>query len=57
MEEIPVEEGLYLTMKKVAIIHRRDELRAAKSIQEKAFEMKMHFMGLSSGRDKRRWNS
>lgn len=34
-----VEEALYLTKfaKKVTIIHRRDELRAAKSIQEKAF--------------------
>lgn len=35
-----VEEGIYLTRfaNKVTIIHRRDELRAAKSIQEKAFE-------------------
>jgi thioredoxin reductase (NADPH) len=35
-----VEEALYLTKfaRKVTIIHRRDELRAAKSIQEKAFE-------------------
>jgi len=34
-----VEEALYLTKfaRKVSIIHRRDELRAAKSIQEKAF--------------------
>lgn len=34
-----VEEALYLTKfaRKVTIIHRRDELRAAKSIQEKAF--------------------
>lgn len=34
-----VEEALYLSKfaKKVTIIHRRDELRAAKSIQEKAF--------------------
>ncbi len=34
-----VEEALYLTRfgRKVTIIHRRDELRAAKSIQEKAF--------------------
>lgn len=34
-----VEEALYLTKfaKKVTIIHRRDQLRAAKSIQEKAF--------------------
>lgn len=42
-----VEEGLYLTKfaRKVTIIHRRDELRAAKSIQEKAFNNeKMHFM-------------
>ncbi len=35
-----VEEAMYLTKfaKKVTIIHRRDELRAAKSIQEKAFK-------------------
>lgn len=34
-----VEEGMYLAKfaRKVTIIHRRDELRAAKSIQEKAF--------------------
>lgn len=34
-----VEEAIFLTKfaKKVTIIHRRDELRAAKSIQEKAF--------------------
>lgn len=34
-----VEEALYLTRfaRKVTIIHRRDELRAARSIQEKAF--------------------
>ena len=34
-----VEEALYLSKfaRKVTIIHRRDELRAAKSIQEKAF--------------------
>ncbi|MDD6045449.1 MAG: thioredoxin-disulfide reductase [Clostridia bacterium] len=34
-----VEEALYLTKfaRRVTIIHRRDELRAAKSIQEKAF--------------------
>ena len=34
-----VEEAMYLTKfaRKVTIIHRRDELRAAKSIQEKAF--------------------
>ena len=42
-----VEEGMYLTKfaRKVTIIHRRDELRAAKSIQEKAFSNeKMDFM-------------
>ncbi|MEA4970187.1 MAG: thioredoxin-disulfide reductase [Candidatus Pelethousia sp.] len=42
-----VEEALYLTKfgRKVTIIHRRDELRAAKSIQEKAFaNPKMAFM-------------
>ncbi|MCF6466631.1 thioredoxin-disulfide reductase [Clostridium sp. Cult2] len=42
-----VEEGMYLTKfaRKVTIIHRRDELRAAKSIQEKAFNNeKMDFM-------------
>lgn len=42
-----VEEAMYLTKfaRKVTIIHRRDELRAAKSIQEKAFENpKLHFM-------------
>lgn len=34
-----VEEGIFLTKfaRKVTVIHRRDELRAAKSIQEKAF--------------------
>lgn len=34
-----VEEAIYLTKfaRKVTIVHRRDELRAAKSIQEKAF--------------------
>ena len=42
-----VEEAMYLTKfaRKVTIIHRRDELRAAKSIQEKAFKHeKLHFM-------------
>ncbi len=42
-----VEEGMYLAKfaRKVTIVHRRDELRAAKSIQEKAFaNEKMHFM-------------
>ena len=42
-----VEEAMYLTKfaRKVTIIHRRDELRAAKSIQEKAFaNPKMKFM-------------
>ena len=42
-----VEEAMYLTKfgRKVTIIHRRDELRAAKSIQEKAFaNPQMHFM-------------
>lgn len=42
-----VEEALYLTKfaRKVTLIHRRDELRAAKSIQQKAFDNeKMHFM-------------
>ena len=42
-----VEEGMYLAKfaRKVTIIHRRDELRAAKSIQEKAFaNEKMAFM-------------
>lgn len=35
-----VEEAMYITKfaRKVTIIHRRDELRAAKSIQEKAFK-------------------
>jgi thioredoxin reductase (NADPH) len=34
-----LEEGMFLTKfaKKVYVVHRRDELRAAKSIQEKAF--------------------
>ncbi len=37
-----VEEAIYLTKfaRKVIIVHRRDELRAAKSIQEKAFKNK-----------------
>lgn len=42
-----VEEAMYLTKfaRKVTVIHRRDELRAAKSIQEKAFaNPKMHFL-------------
>jgi thioredoxin reductase (NADPH) len=42
-----VEEAMYLTKfaRKVTIIHRRDELRAAKSIQEKAFSNpKIDFM-------------
>ncbi|WP_053956674.1 thioredoxin-disulfide reductase [Inediibacterium massiliense] len=42
-----VEEALYLTKfaRKVTIVHRRDELRAAKSIQEKAFKnSKIEFM-------------
>lgn len=42
-----VEEAMYLTKfaRKVTIIHRRNELRAAKSIQEKAFaNPKMHFI-------------
>ncbi|CUX16990.1 Thioredoxin reductase [Clostridium sp. C105KSO13] len=42
-----VEEAMYLTKfaRKVTVIHRRNELRAAKSIQEKAFTIpKLHFM-------------
>ncbi len=42
-----VEEAMYLTKfaRKVTIIHRRDQLRAAKSIQEKAFaNPKIDFM-------------
>ncbi|MDO4788686.1 MAG: thioredoxin-disulfide reductase [Johnsonella sp.] len=42
-----VEEAMYLTKfaRKVTIIHRRDQLRAAKSIQDKAFKNdKIHFM-------------
>lgn len=42
-----VEEAIFLTKfaRKVTIIHRRDELRAAKSIREKAFaNPKIHFL-------------
>lgn len=42
-----VEEAMYLTKfaRKVTVIHRRNELRAAKSIQERAFaNPKLHFM-------------
>jgi len=42
-----VEEAIYLTgfARKVVIVHRRDELRAAKSIREKAFSNpKLEFM-------------
>lgn len=42
-----VEEALYLTKfaRKVSVIHRRNELRAAKSIQEKAFaDPKLNFI-------------
>lgn len=42
-----VEEAMYLTKfaRKVTIIHRRDELRAVKSIQERAFAIdNLHFM-------------
>lgn len=42
-----IQEALYLTKfaRKVTVIHRRDELRAAKSLQEKAFaNEKMDFM-------------
>ncbi|QEK11845.1 thioredoxin-disulfide reductase [Crassaminicella thermophila] len=42
-----VEEAIYLTKfaRKVTIVHRRDQLRAAKSIQEKAFKNeKIDFM-------------
>ncbi len=42
-----VEEAIYLTKfaRKVTLIHRRDELRAVKSIQEKAFKTpNLHFM-------------
>ena len=42
-----IEEAIYLTKfaRKVTVIHRRDQLRAAQSIQEKAFRNeKLHFM-------------
>ena len=42
-----VEEAIFLTKfaRKVTLIHRRDELRAAKSIQERAFaNEKLHFL-------------
>ncbi|SKC82380.1 NAD(P)/FAD-dependent oxidoreductase, partial [Maledivibacter halophilus] len=42
-----IEEAIYLTKfaRKVTVVHRRDELRAAKSIQEKAFKNeKMEFI-------------
>ncbi len=42
-----VEEAMYLTKfaRKVTVIHRRDQLRAAQSIQERAFKTdKLHFM-------------
>lgn len=42
-----VEEAIYLSKfaRKVTVVHRRDELRAAKSIQEKAFaNPKLNFM-------------
>ena len=48
MEGIPaVEEALFLTRfaRKVTIIHRRDRLRAVKSLQDKAFSNeKMSFL-------------
>ena len=46
-----IEEAIYLTKfaRKVTVIHRRDELRAAKSIQEKAFANdKLHFIDLKT---------
>ncbi|MBO5665847.1 MAG: FAD-dependent oxidoreductase, partial [Firmicutes bacterium] len=46
-----VEEAIYLSKfaRKVTIIHRRDQLRAAKSIQEKAFKNdKIEFLWNSS---------
>ena len=49
-----VEEALYLTKfaRQVTIIHRRNELRAAKSIQEKAFaNPKMKFMWDTVGKE------
>ncbi len=42
-----VEEAMYLTKygRKVTVIHRRDQLRAVKSIQDRAFQNdKLHFM-------------
>ena len=45
--DVALEDALYLARgcTKVHLIHRRDELRAAKSIQEKAFaNPKMHFI-------------
>ncbi len=52
-----VEEGMYLAKfaRKVTIIHRRDELRAAKSIQEKAFANEKNgiYVGQCSRRSKR----
>lgn len=42
-----IEEAMYLTKfaRKITVVHRRDELRAAKSIQEKAFKNeKIEFM-------------
>ena len=42
-----IEEAMYLTKfaRRVTVIHRRDELRAARSIQEKAFaNEKLHFI-------------
>ena len=44
---VAVEDAILLsrTCKKVYLVHRRDELRAAKSIQEKAFKNdKLHFL-------------
>jgi thioredoxin reductase (NADPH) len=42
-----IDEGLFLTRfaDKVLVVHRRDELRASKQLQERAFaESKMHFV-------------